>query len=365
MQEALVQERYESLARSVRRALKQMQTDGLVLQLELHRTSSQFAPQRLTEVLHDSIDAGREKFIQKLLHEIDNASFERDKSDVRHQRLRSQVAAKQQQIANERRRLTQTHDALSAQIQDLQQKHAAMLSRREGAAALRNDQMQQSRKLVAKLRSTLTSLSADLSHLRADVSLAALSGARTLRSGIDDMKKGASRLSAHRKDSIARNANQVAALEQNEIGQSQATCGAIRESIRTIVEYVNGLARARAVQARASDIAGVLRLVIAAEVQQHCPKDQKRFARAARDSHDRAIRAKEAELEQTIADARKRRLKLQVDLDAALELIQRLQGEPPDDDVTAGFDASKYDFEASTRQLDETMSQLGLSRRPK
>jgi hypothetical protein len=188
------------------------------------------------------------------------------------------------------------------------------------------------------------------------------------------VKEGAWHLLAYQKDSIARKTNRVIALKQGEIEHAQSTCGGICESIRATVEYVRELARARALPTRADGIAsirGVLDSVIAAEekatVQQHChggPKGQKSFARAAKESYDREMRAKEEELEQTIFEARKRRLKLEVDLDAALEQIRRLHGDPSDEDVTGGFDHSKYDFEASSPKLDETMSQLSLRRRP-
>jgi chromosome segregation ATPase len=80
-----------------------------------------------------------------------------------------------------------------------------------------------------------------------------------------------------------------------------------------------------------------------------------------REELEKLLREKEAELDQIIAQARKRRMKLQMELDAALEQIRRLQGSHASDtDVAGDLEHSQYDFESSTRQLDATMSQLGL-----
>jgi outer membrane protein TolC len=107
-----------------------------------------------------------------------------------------------------------------------------------------------------------------------------------------------------------------------------------------------------------------------AVVQQHLRSaevSQKTYVRSVKEDFDQKLRDKQAELDRVIQQARKRRLKLQAELDEALEQIRALQGSwAGDDDIESRIqDSIQYDFESSKRQLDETMSQLGLQKRPK
>jgi uncharacterized protein YqgV (UPF0045/DUF77 family) len=377
MKEVLLRERYENVDASVRHALKQMQTDGLALQLEEHQTSSPFAAQRLTEVLRDHIDAGREKFIQRLLHEINDIDSELDKSRIRHQKLQSHISYQDQMIASETRRLTEHKQSISTQIHELQQEHTSTLARQEKSITLRTNQIRQTRSLLGKSRITLTTLSTDLSELRTELSLASVSGCRSLRSAMQRITDVSLQLIAQRRDSITRKATRVIAAKQIEIDQRKSKCATLRSSIESATQYVNELARAMSLPGRAAEPGGfrsVLESVFVAEqkevVQQQLRSaevGQKTFVRSAKDDFDQKLGDKQAELDRIIQTARKTRLKLQSELDAALEQIRRLQGSwADDDDIESSLeDSMQYNFESSTRQLDETLGQLGLRRQRK
>jgi len=71
MKSSLYEERYLRLHDSISDALRKMKNDGLAMQLEKHYLSVDFAEKRLAEVLANSIDSDREKFITSLSNDYD------------------------------------------------------------------------------------------------------------------------------------------------------------------------------------------------------------------------------------------------------------------------------------------------------
>jgi chromosome segregation ATPase len=379
MMEQLIAERRANLEASVKRALKQMQTDGLAVQLELHQTSSQFAPNRLCEVLRDQIEAGREKLIQKLLHEIDNTIFERDKVELKHQRLKLQLSTRHQEIQLESKRLTQTKEATSQRIRELQKKHSQTLDRFQKALTARDCQIANFRQILTKSKIFLESFSTELSEVRAAIELLSVQTSRVFRSAIQDLRQIAGRSLSHRKGMIQQRASKQISSKQSSIATTKAKCATIRDSLQSLKTFINDIAASNSINTRFSEsnpalLRDVLSSVIIAE-ENAAIKQQFRgsspsrgsdstptfYVQSLRENYEKALQNKERDLDEIIAQARQRRLNLQIELDAALEQIRRLQGSKASDtDLTRHFEQTRYDFESSTRQLDATMSQLGL-----
>jgi hypothetical protein len=182
-----------------------------------------------------------------------------------------------------------------------------------------------------------------------------------------------SQLIAQRRDSIIRKATRAIAAKQIEVDQSKSKCATLRSSNESATQYVNELARTMSLPGTTAEPGGfrsVLESVFVAEQKQvvqqqlrNAEVGQKTFVKSAKDEFDQKLKDKQTELDRIIQAARKTRLKLQAELDAALEQIHKLQGSWADDDIESSLeDSMQYDFQSSTRQLDETLGQLGLPR---
>lgn len=353
-----------------------MQTDGLAHQLELHKTSCHFVPRRMTEVLKDFIEVGREKEIQKLLHEIDNAVFERDKSQLKIQKARSQIEEKNKEAKSTNKKLNQMKQKLSEQISELQQRQVHSDARYEKAIVTREEHIRKANVALAQSRAALSALSADLSELRADVSLSSASSVRVLKTGFSQIMNEAKHQINERSENVLEQVNRKKSEKEAELDDVRRKAAAIRSAVAQIKSYVNDMAQKCSLSVKVADGRGfgdvLSEIIIArqeASVKRHmadgvasldisCGKDG--ITKAVRELYESTMKQKVAELDQVIAQARKRRLKLQAELDSALEQIRSLQGSRMADegDLMNDIEHSAYDFQTTTQQLDATLSQL-------
>jgi hypothetical protein len=347
-----------------------MQNDGLALQLERHQTSSQFAPHRLCEVLRDQIDSGREKLIQKLLHETDNSLFERDKSELKNQKVRSQLSARHSETLAEGKRLANTKASLSSRILERRQTYATNLQHFEERYQSGHLRIANSKQLLTKSVENLRALASELSELRGQVALSSVHSTRAFRSSLQAFHATSTRHVSERKERLQQKASQKISSKHAAMAQTKSRCADLRTSLHTMAKFASKLASTASVAARYAEgnpavFRTVLDSVISFEERASVAKqlgshDDGGSLQTMQTDYQKALQAKEAELDAIIAQARKRRLQLQIELDAALEQIRRLQGSHGAEvDVTSDLDHSHYDFDASTRQLDATMSQLG------
>lgn len=368
--------RIESLNSAVKKALNRMQTDGLAHQLELHKTSCHFVPRRMTEVLKDFIEVGREKDIQKLLHDIDNAVFERDKSQLKLQKARAQIEEKNREAKAVNKKLNQMKQKLTERISEIQQRQVHSDARYEKAIVAREDHIRKANVALAKSRTLLSALSADLSELRADVSLTSASSVRVLKSSFGQIMNEAKHRISIRSENVKQQMNKKKGEKEAELEEMRKKASGIRNAMQQIKSYINDMAQRCSLSVKVSDGQGfgdVLSEVIIAQqeaaVKRHMAdgvasldltggKDG--IAQSARELYERIMKQKAADLDQIIAQARKRRLKLQAELDSAMEQLKSLQSSRMVDDVDLFNDveSSGYDLQATTQQLEATMSQL-------
>ena len=365
--------RAESLEATVKLALRRMQTDGLAHQLEMHRTSSQFVARRLTEVLKEFIEVGREKEIQKLLHEIDTAVFERDKTESKLQKARTDLEAASRNLKLENQQLTQARDILAGKLAEIKQKQSQTASDFESTIIARERQIRASHVVLAKTKALLSALAADLSEIRADTSVNLASGLHLVKSSFRKSKDDAAKQIKSRRAASQRRATQEVRAKTKHLDDLRAKTKSLETSVANLKTFLHGLSPGGAAAPPADSIQATLSALVAAKeaeaVEQHLAESSAlpglarspaEFARAAKQLVEDQMKAKLAELEAIIAQARKRRLKLQAELDTALEQIRSLQGSRIYDDSDFASNMSpQFDFEGTTRQLDATLSQLG------
>ena len=363
--------RAQSLEAAVKLALRRMQTDGLAHQLEMHRTSSQFVARRLTEVLKEFIEVGREKEIQKLLHEIDSAVFERDKSEMRLQRARTDHEAACRSVKVEHQQLTQARDILASKIAEIKQKQAQNAAHFEKAIVAREREIRSSNVALAKTKALLNSLTADLSELKADLSINLTAGTRLVKSTFRKAKDDSKRRIRERNVASKRNIEKQVNAKKQELDELTTRTSSVKNSVANLTTFLNGLAKSQ--PDTHTHIRTVLSTIVNEQeteaVEHHLSEgslprelatNPSEFAQAAKKLVEEKLKEKITELDRIIAQARQRRLKLQAELDTALAQIRSLQGSRIYDDSDFQSNMSpQFDFEGTTRQLDATLSQLG------
>jgi hypothetical protein len=182
----------------------------------------------------DQIEAGREKFIQKLLHEIDNTIFERDKAEVKHQRLKAEVSSRWYEVLREMKRVTQAKETVSLRIQEMQLNHSQSVDRCQKGVPVRESQIANAGRVLAKSSMLLKSLSVDLSEVRSQVSLLPIQSPRTLGSETQGIRALAARRLSEQKDVIERKPLRQLSVKQAAIAASKSKCVVLCESIHSL-----------------------------------------------------------------------------------------------------------------------------------
>lgn len=364
--------RFKNLQDSVKRALKNMPNDGLAQQLELDKTSCKYVPQRLVEVLNDYIDAGREKLIQKMLHEIDNAQFERDKSEIKYQKLNTMMSNENKETQEESHRLDVQIKSTNSKISDIQQKQASAESRYQKTLSKQDAFIRRSQIMLAKSKASLSSLAADLSEIRADVTVWNTMKTRSVRWATNQLKKGSEKIIEERHHNGIQSLKSTLSSKERDIENAKSRTVALKSSITALNSYLNGLAASSSIKNRINDKDGnsfgiVLNQVAKAQEKNavaeitKSQQNSRDYIISIQSEYEKKMKEKDQELDEIMVQARKRRLKLQAELDKALEQIKALQGNRSDDgedDLLDELERSSHDIESTSKKLDNTLLQL-------
>ena len=383
MEEELLSKRFSNLESSVKRALKQMQTDGLARQLEYHKTSSSFAPNRLLEVLSDNIEAGREKFIQQLLHEIDNCAFERDKIELKFQKLRTQIASNTKTANDQSKKLKQLGIKISTQISEIQQKQASRESRYEKAISFRNDEIQKSRILFKQSKQILDSLSSQISDLRMQVSSYSQTSSRTVKSTCNKIKIETKRILNDIFENQEEKMSDSLESKRSESESVKSQTIKIQNAYSSVISYINENAAALSLSERVvkekngSDVESIMNMILDAKadeaIKYHLKQatvqledvvlDRQNFVSTSAKYYNDRLKKKEKEINEIILQAKRRRHKLKEDLMAAQNQIKSLTGSTfiSEEESMKEFEQSNKELASARQMLDLTMSQLGLN----
>ena len=379
MEEELYTKRFHNLETAVKRSLKQMQTDGLARQLEMHKTSSVFASKRLLEVLSDNIEASREKFIQELLHEIDNAVFDRDKVELKVQKIKDQIISNSKAVKEENKKLKQFTQSLSSEIAQMQQKQAHRESRFETAISLRDSEIRKAQNLFTTTKSSLNSLSSDLSNLRLQVSTFSANSQRTLRSSCNKIKIEAKRYLTEKNEDQEAKYTEALNSKKNQLDTLKKKNAVHQNAFNSITTYLNEIALASSLPGTVTDsqsigpvLAQILEKKADEAVKLHLKQsnikidgialDRQNYVFSIKNYVDEELKKKENELDEIIRKAKERRLKLKKELLAAQEKIKSLSGTGivSDDESMREFEQSEMKLQTEKQKLDLAMSQLGL-----
>jgi hypothetical protein len=319
-------------------------------------------------VLRDQLEAGREKLIHRLKNDIDTAIFERDKTQAKHQRIRSQNASKDCELINEKKLLLQAKDSLLIQIRVLEENHAQALDSLDRSIPSQSLRIISARNLLT----TLHSLSEVLANVRIQVSMLKRDSIRICRSGIQTLRKEYGRIISEQASAIRHNENQRIFAKRSEMADAASKSAALQRGVQALTSFVNRLASSTSLSLRVGTLNPALfqrtldcvmdaeeKAALKQELHESGMENQDELLQAVRDEYERELQAKDAELAAILAQARRRWRKLQTEFNAALNQIQRLRRLKQSQE-NALLEDSSYEFETSTRRLDETIRQLGL-----
>ena len=379
MEEELYTKRFHNLELAVKRSLKQMQTDGLARQLEMHKTSSVFAAKRLLEVLSDNIEASREKFIQELLHEIDNAVFDRDKVELKVQKVQDQIISNSKAVKEENRKLKQLSQALSSQISQMQEKQAHRESRFETAISLRDSEIRKAQNLFTTTKSSLSSLNSDLSNLRLQVSTYSSNSQRMLRTSCNKIKIESKRYLTENNEDQEAKFEEALNAKSNQLNTLKKKNAVHQNAYNSIITYLNEIALSSSLSGTATDsqsigpvLAQILEKKADEAVKLHLKQsnikidgvslDRQNYVFSVTNYVNEELKKKEAELDEIMRQAKERRHKLKRELLAAQEKIKSLSGTGirSEDDSMREVEQSEIKLQSERQKLDLAMSQLGL-----
>lgn len=379
MEEELYTKRFHNLEQAVKRSLKQMQTDGLARQLEMHKTSSVFASKRLLEVLSDNIEASREKFIQELLHEIDNAVFDRDKIELKVQKVKDQIVSNSRAVKEENKKLKQLNQTLSSQIAQIQQKQAHRESRYETALSIRNAEIRKAQNLFTTTKSSLNALNSDLSNLRLQVSTLSSNSQRTLRSSFNQIKIKAQRFLTENKEDQETKYEEALNTKNNQLSALKKKNAVHQNAYNSIASYINEVALSSSLSGTVTDsqsigpvLAQILEKKADEAVKLHLKQsntkidgislDRQNYVFSVTNYVNEELKKKENEIDEIIRQAKERRHKLKKELLAAQEKIKSLSGTgiKNEDDSMKEFEQSELKLQSEKQKLDLAMSQLGI-----
>lgn len=379
MEEELYTKRFHNLETAVKRSLKQMQTDGLARQLEMHKTSSVFASKRLLEVLSDNIEASREKFIQELLHEIDNSVFERDKVELKVQKVKGQIISNSKAVKEENKKLKQLSQSLSSQIVQLQQKQAHRESRFETALSIRDAEIQKANNIFTKTKSSLNSLNSDLSNLRILVSTFSSNSQRTLRSSCNKIKIEAQRHLTESNEEQEAKSSEIMSTKKNQLNALKKKNATLQNSYKSITSYLNEIATSSSIPDKVTDsqslgtvFAKILENKSDEAVKLHLKEsnvnidgiiqDRENYVLSITKYVNEELKKKEIELDAIIKQARNKRHELKKRLFEAQERIKSLSGTEirGEDESMRDVEQSEIKLQSEKQKLDMAMSQLGL-----
>jgi uncharacterized coiled-coil protein SlyX len=280
---------------------------------------------------------------------------------------------RQKVIIRENKALAEARGSLSAQVAEAQSELPRMTARYERAMAACDKRIRRSHILLAQIKANLESLSTDLTDVRADVSLQSVSQMRLIRTQLNRIRSQAEKEAAHQREMAEHQTARSVSHKEAEIARLEKRSIEFANSRQVLTKFFNDLALTAGIPDRCdepSSFGAVFSEVLAAEGQAALKQHIREagittpvhlYIQSVREQCDRSLRAKEEELDNIIAQSRKRRRKLQDELDAALAKLRSLQGSqsfPSSDEMFDEIDHSSHDFDTSARQLDATMQRL-------
>lgn len=389
MEEILINQRFHNLEKAIKKSFNRMQTDALAHQLELHRTSSKFTNERLSEVFLESIDIARESFIQKLLQAIEQASCENDKVKLLIQKENAKSITNQKMLENENAKLKQRQFQLSEKLSELQYEDSSLETKYRSAIRIRQEQYRKSLTILSKARKDIKDLNSHIQKLRADTTLLSTSTIRDIRTLKEKSKQESGtylyKFNEQQLQETKKNINS----QKQYMRKVQQKRKELDASIHSLTKYLQEVATSslppnkilknivetnNSKEMEKEQFSNLLNQVIQNEqqkaIQTAIKKSGGSKAKTAEDyAHDlqvyykSAIAQKDREIAELIEQAKKRRNRLQEELQKALDHIKELQDSQLSTEwnVVEQFEDSQSQYISQAKSLDDSISQLQKS----
>ena len=375
--ESLIKERYENLHSSVCESLKRMKDDGLVVQLELHKTSTKFASERLYEVLNEFMNCWREKYIQKLQHDIEEAEITHDQILYKFQRIRSKIINKNKEKFNQTKELKDKKREILSNIKIVQtQIHQIG----KGFGNLINGKEQK----IAGATETLDIIKDSISTLRTDVDALKskfrsdqAQNMRQFKQIQQTVKSGASKcVYGYDISELNESYGHFDSIQkEKEITRIKMQNTKLQSSLKTILNYINSISSATNVTEKVDEsnfqnISKVITKVSEYKSQEYTQMktqgltiNSDNFVQKVKSDYDEALLKKQQEIDEIMRQSKEKRKKLKLDLRRATQQLMIMrrnheQFEDDDNDIFKEIQKSSRDLEATKLILDQTMGKL-------
>ena len=239
MYESLINERYENLKLSIKDSLHRMKNDGLVSQLEQHKTSTKFASNRLYEVLKDFMDCWRERYIQKLHHDSEEAEISHDQILYKLQRVQTKLNLQNKEVISQTKAGKKKRDALASSIKEIQHEIKHM-----GKGF--NEIINRNQQKIFEASETLDKLKDTTNLLKTDIKVAKSKFSTTLALNMRDLKLAETKIKEQALNCVYSNNKEVfedyeELKKAEEIKKLKATNNKLASSLKTIVDHINSI----------------------------------------------------------------------------------------------------------------------------
>ena len=378
--ESLITERYENLNLSVRDALHRMKRDGLVAQLELHRTSTPFAGDRLYEVLDEFMNCWREKYIQKLQHDTEEAEITHDQILYKFQRVQSKLQLQNKEAFSQLKLLKKKKQELTSNISTLETQIKQIGKGFGNLINGKNKKITTVNEALDIIKDDITALRLDINSMKSKFSSDQALNLRQFKNYQANIKSEVS------KSVFGYDISQNETYEQFDILQREEEITKIKvintklqSSLKSLVGYLNSLSTANNLPQRVDEsnsyqnITTVLNNIFECKSKEHISTTLQdsgssmkatNFVEQVKSEYDEALLKKQREIDEIIKQTKMRRKKLESDLQKATRQLAQLRNAhqyyDDDNDIFNEIQKSRRDYEATSHILDETMNKLGM-----
>lgn len=379
MEESILDDRYASLKHYIQESFKRMKKDGLALQLEKHYYSSKFTANRLVEVLGEFIDVGRERFMQKLIEDIEEAEMRKDKIIYKYKRAMKKNELTSNGVISENKKLSKRKLDLTQNINELNQKIKHISKSFKGVLSEKEARIAKTTKLISESKNTLSLLKIELDALKFNFKIMKDEGVRYYSKARKKVKKTALTY-CYDSSMLGSYVNRADILKkEEELKYYKDKVDEVKKALSRVVSITNGIAAGIGIKERIDENAidsynQVLQAIVNNQEQnaimQHLEesttdipnvtKNPLEFVDSVRDTYESALREKENRLNEILRQAKNRRQKLQKEILEAGETLKALN----ETSITIDFDIldelqrSHQEFENTTHMLDQTLNKL-------
>lgn len=376
MEESIVNERYDNLFRSVKEALNKMKNDGLAKQLQKHKTSNYFSPDRLNEVMNEYINSWREYYIQQLIHDIQEAELTKDKIEYKIQRIETRLNFENREINKENHNLRKRKASIKSNIKHLQETLGQYDEGLNQIVSSRAKKVYYAQESLRTIKNSLVNLDMELNSIKTKYRTEFSVCMRQYKQMQSDIKTTAI--------SHAFEQEMTSAIEDfeiiqkvNEIKKTQEKTVEISKSLEKFIGYINNTSSACNIKEQVDtqyfqNAERILTTIVNNKTTDYIDNRLRfngstlnfsNFVSETKKKYNDSLLKKEKEVEEIIKNARLRQKKLEEELIKAqqkLIALQNIDGSD-DDEIIQELQKTRKDLESTTYALDQKLNMLAIN----